>query len=154
MKQPLNEQFIRMQKLAGIITEEKFYSRNYIKQKYKAKAKEIEDNIEDEMDNNPNIWDLYTSLETPKEVDNFIKGFLNENQINENLKFDYQERKTGDVIVMDDKTMDAILDNPELEDYINSKSFTRNNKGEIVLGVDNMDYEQFDKLAKFLGIKY
>lgn len=92
MKKQLNEQFTRMQKLAGIITE--------------------------------------------------------------NLKFDYQERKTGDVIVMDDDTMDAILDNPELEDYINSKSFTRNNKGEIVLGVDNMDYEQFDKLAKFLGIKY
>ena len=154
MKQPLNEQFIRMQKLAGIITEEKFYSRNYIKQKYKAKAKEIEDNIEDEMDNNPNIWDLYTSLETPKEVDNFIKGFLNENQINENLNFDYQERKSGDVIVMDDKTMDDILDDLELQDYINPKSFTRNNKGEIVLGVDHMDYEQFDKLAKFLGIKY
>ena len=92
MKKQLNEQFTRMQKLAGIITE--------------------------------------------------------------NLKFDYQERKAGDVIVMDDDTMDAILDNPELEDYINSKSFTRNNKGEIVLGVDNMDYEQFDKLAKFLGIKY
>ena len=59
------------------LNEEKFYSRNYIKQKYKAKAKKIEDNIEDEMDNNPNIWDLYTSLETPKEVDNFIKGFIN-----------------------------------------------------------------------------
>ena len=154
MKQPLNEQFIRMQKLAGIITEEKFYSRNYIKQKYKAKAKEIENNIEDEMDNNPNIWDLYTSLETPKEVDNFIKGFLNKNQINENLNFDYQERKSGDVIVMDDKTMDDILDDLELQDYINPKSFTRNNKGEIVLGVDHMDYEQFDKLTKFLGIKY
>jgi hypothetical protein len=90
MKQPVNEQFIRMQKLAGIITE----------------------------------------------------------------NFDYQERKAGDVIVMDDKTMDDILDNPELQDYINPKSFTRNNKGEIVLGVDHMDYEQFDKLANFLGIKY
>jgi len=154
MKQPLNEQFTRMQKLAGIITEEKFYSRNYIKQKYKAKAKEIEDNIEDEMDNNPNIWDLYTSLETPKEVDNFIKGFINENQINENLNFDYQDKETGPIIVMDSNTMDAILDNPELQDYINPKSFTRNNKGEIVLGVDHMDYEQFDKLANFLGIKY
>ena len=74
--------------------------------------------------------------------------------ITENLNFDYQDRKTGPVIVMDDNTMDAILDNPELQDYINPKSFTRNNKGEIVLGVDNMDYEQFDKLAKFLGIKY
>ena len=31
----LSEEFKRMQKLAGIITEDKFYSRNYIKQKYK-----------------------------------------------------------------------------------------------------------------------
>jgi hypothetical protein len=74
--------------------------------------------------------------------------------ITENLNFDYQDRKTGPVIVMDDNTMDAILDNPELQDYINPKSFTRNNKSEIVLGVDHMDYEQFDKLANFLGIKY
>jgi hypothetical protein len=72
----------------------------------------------------------------------------------ENLYFDYQDRETGPIIVMNDDTMDAILDNPELQDYITPKSFTRNKKGEIVLGVDWMDYEQFDKLAKFLGIKY
>jgi hypothetical protein len=76
-KQILSEEFKRMQKLAGLIIEQKFYSRDYVGQKYGDKAKEIEANIEDEMDNNPNIWDLYTSLETAKETDDFIKGFIN-----------------------------------------------------------------------------
>lgn len=76
-KQILSEEFRRMRKLAGIITENKFYAPDYVAQKYGDKAKEIEQNIEDEEDNNPNIWDLYTSLETPEEVDNFIKGFIN-----------------------------------------------------------------------------
>jgi hypothetical protein len=70
------------------------------------------------------------------------------------LNFNYQDRESGTRITMNDDTMDAILDNREFQDYINPKSFTRNNKGEIILGVDYMDYEQFDKLAKFLGIKY
>jgi hypothetical protein len=64
--------------------------------------------------------------------------------------FDYQEDK----IVMDDDTKDAILDNSELQDFITPKHFVRNKMGQIVLGVDWMDYDQFDKLAKFLGIKY
>jgi hypothetical protein len=76
-KQIISEEFRRMQKLAGIIIENKFYAPDYVAQKYGDKAKEIEQNIEDEEDNNPNIWDLYTSLETPEEVDNFIKGFIN-----------------------------------------------------------------------------
>ncbi len=75
MKQILSEEFRRMQKLAGIITENKFYAPDYVAQKYSDEAKEIEQNIEDEEENNPNIWDLYTSLETPEEVDDFIKGF-------------------------------------------------------------------------------
>lgn len=70
--------------------------------------------------------------------------------INENQEFDYQEDK----IIMNNSTKDAILDNPELQDFITPKSFVMNNKGEIVLWVDWMDYDQFDKLAKFLGIKY
>jgi len=125
MKQPLNEQFRKMQKLAGIneniesgiykdieddlmngefeseqeqieylqgiidfcqkqiaslsgLNEPKFYSRDYVKQKYGNKAKEIEANIEDEEDNNPNIFDLYTSLETAEETDDFVKGFIND----------------------------------------------------------------------------
>lgn len=75
MKKQIDE-FKRMQKLAGIINEQKFYSRDYVKQKYGDKAKEIEANIEDEEDNNPNIWDLYVSLETAKETDDFIEGFI------------------------------------------------------------------------------
>ena len=79
----MNKEFKRMMELAGLTEikveskyKAKFYSRDYIKQKYGDKAKEIEANIEDEEDNNPNIWDLYTSLETAKEVDDFIKGFI------------------------------------------------------------------------------
>ena len=60
------------------LKEEKFYSRDYVTQKYGDKAKEIEDNIQDEEDNNPNIWDLYTSLETAEETDEFVKGFIDE----------------------------------------------------------------------------
>jgi hypothetical protein len=82
MKQPLNEQFRRMQKLAGIqlnegMSTDKFYAPDYVAQKYGDEAKEIEQNIGDEEENNPNIWDLYTSLETPEEVEDFIKGFKN-----------------------------------------------------------------------------
>jgi hypothetical protein len=64
---------------------ERFYAPTYIVQKYgETKAKEIEANIEDE---GANTWDLFTSLETPQEVDNFIGGFLSENTINEDLSY-------------------------------------------------------------------
>ncbi|MBM3204040.1 hypothetical protein FJZ55_09085 [Candidatus Woesearchaeota archaeon] len=62
------------------LKEEKFYAPSYVAQKYGSKAKEIEANIEDEEDNNPNIWDLYTSLETAEETDEFVKGFMNEGE--------------------------------------------------------------------------
>lgn len=55
-----------------------FYSRDYVEQTYPDKVKEIEGNIEDEEDRNPNIWDLYTSLETPEEVEDFVKDYINE----------------------------------------------------------------------------
>ena len=55
---------------------------------------------------------------------------------------------------MDDDTRDAILDDPELEEFITPKSFVRNKMGQIVLWVDWMEPEQFDQLANFLGIKY
>jgi len=95
-------------------------------------------------------------------MENFnLKKFLVENKltsnsrmINENLYYNYQDSKTGARIIMNDDTMDAILDDPQLQDFITPKSFTRNNKGEVALGVDWMDYDQFDKLANFLGIKY
>jgi hypothetical protein len=58
---------------------DKFYAPTYIVQKYgAAKAKEIEANIEDE---GANTWDLFTSLETPKEVDDFIGGFTMDESI-------------------------------------------------------------------------
>lgn len=64
---------------------DRFYAPTYVAQKYGAnKAKEIEANIEDE---GANMWDLYTSLETSQEVDNFIDGFLSENTINEDLSY-------------------------------------------------------------------
>jgi hypothetical protein len=75
-KSIISEEFKRMQKLAGLINEQTFYSRDYVEQIYGDKAKEIEDNIKDEEDYNPNIWDLYTSLETAEEVDDFVKGFM------------------------------------------------------------------------------
>ena len=63
----------------------RFYAPTYIVQKYGAdKAKEIEANIEDE---GANTWDLFTSLETPQEVDNFIGGFLSENTLSEDLSY-------------------------------------------------------------------
>jgi hypothetical protein len=151
MKQPLNEQFTRMQKLAGIIP-------NTIKENMDNWGNETDDYGRNERDYKPkpSLADFDYNKEEYKKYmeEHFPEEPLNENQINENLNFDYQDKETGPIIVMDGNTMDAILDNPELQDYINPKSFTRNNKGEIVLGVDNMDYEQFDKLAKFLGIKY
>lgn len=55
---------------------------------------------------------------------------------------------------MNDDAKDAILDDPELQKFITPKSFVRNKMGQILLWVDWMDYDQFDKLAKFLGIKY
>ena len=64
---------------------DRFYAPTYIAQKYGAdKAKEIEANIEDE---GANMWDLYKSLETSQEVDNFIDGFMSEGTINEDLSY-------------------------------------------------------------------
>ena len=70
----------KLTKNAKLLKEEKFYAPNYIAQKYGAKAKEIEQNIYDaeEAENNPNLWDHFTSLETPEEVDTFIQGFIEE----------------------------------------------------------------------------
>lgn len=74
-----------------------------------------------------------------------LAGLINENQL-----FDYQEDK----IIMNDDIKDAILDNEELQQFITPKSFVRNKTGQTVLWVDWMNYDQFDKLAKFLGIEY
>ncbi len=73
------------------LKEDRFYSRDYVAQKYGDKAKEIETNIEDEEDNNPNVWDLYTSLETPQEVDDFVKGYMNEGE----AAYEYEKGKAA-----------------------------------------------------------
>ena len=162
MKQPLNEQFRRMQKLAGIITESQFTEAESITitkiEKGKdtgmefgaigagytitlSNGKTVESNDDDLLDRYEVIRDGRKDIDQLNKILVGKSWDIDENQIQENLNFDYQERKSGDVIVMDDKTMDDILDDLELQDYINPKSFTRNNKGEIVLGVDHMDYE-------------
>jgi len=74
----VNEEFRRMRELAGIVNE--FYAPNYIIDKYgEEKTKEIEQNIFDaeEAEGNPNLYDLYTSLSTPEETEDFIQGFIN-----------------------------------------------------------------------------
>jgi len=91
------KQFLTENKLGPYskLKEEKFYAPSYVAQKYGDKAKEIEANIEDEEDNNPNIWDLYTSLETAEETDEFVKGFLDETKeesLNEVLEPHVYER--------------------------------------------------------------
>ena len=87
------KQFLVENKLGAYskLKENKFYSRDYVAQKYGDKAKEIEDNIHDEEDNNPNVWDLYTSLETADEVDNFVKGFMNEGE----AAYEYEKGKAA-----------------------------------------------------------
>jgi len=87
------KQFLAENKLGAYskLKEEKFYAPSYVAQKYGSKAKEIEDNIEDEKDNNPNIWDLYTSLETEKETDEFVKGFMNEGE----AAYEYEKGKAA-----------------------------------------------------------
>ena len=76
-KKGLINEVRRMQQLAGILKEDvtRFYAPDYVEKKYgKEEAKEIEQNIEDEGNN---TWDLYLSLETPEEVEDFIQGFRN-----------------------------------------------------------------------------
>ena len=110
------------------LNENKFYSRDYVKQKYGDKSKEIEINIEDEEDNNPNIWDLYTSLETAKETDDFIKGFINtESQLDEfknttKSKHSLKENATAKELFQTFKDEDLLNDRREydVEDFMSA----------------------------------
>jgi len=87
LKKFLTENRLTTNAKAQEVAEEKFYAPDYIAQKYGNKAKEIEQNIHDaeEAENNPNLWDHFTSLETPGEVDDFIQGFIDEG-VNENTE--------------------------------------------------------------------
>jgi hypothetical protein len=87
------KQFLMENKLGAYskLKEEKFYAPIYVAKKYGSKAKEIENNIQDEEDNNPNIWDLYTSLETPEETDEFVAGYIDEAKVEEDLGTDLED---------------------------------------------------------------
>jgi hypothetical protein len=88
-----------------------------------------------------------------KPADNFdLRQFITEGKLlKEELYFDWSNE---DAIIMNDDTKDAILDDAELQEFITPNSFIRNKNGEVVLWIDWMSYEQFDKLANLLGIKY
>ena len=100
----------------GTMEEGKFYSRDYVTQKYGNKAKEIEDNIQDEEDNNPNIWDLYTSLETPEETDEFVSGFIGEATFT-NKHDDNPELKGGQKDLPDELQSKILSKEGEGEDH-------------------------------------
>jgi hypothetical protein len=92
-------------------------------------------------------------------MDNFdLKKFLIENKITTNSKVLkeelYYDWSQEGPIKMNNDTKDAILDDEELQMFITPKNFTYNKNGETILRIDWMDYDQFDKLANFLGIKY
>lgn len=204
MKQPLNEQFRRMQKLAGIIIQEavnpdqlgidqldddqlKVYAdegqvtekATFVTISSKGNVAEYKnfqqlvqglqempplglesaenDLTDGEIVNAKNLFrTVKAKLDGTKDYILIARASERDNLDNElyiwgtRYEFDYQEDK----IIMNNTTKDAILNDPELQDFITPKSFVMNDKGEIVLWVDWMDYDQFDKLAKFLGIKY
>jgi len=102
------KQFLTENKLGPYsrLKEEKFYAPSYVAKKYGSKAKEIEDNIQDEEDNNPNIWDLYTSLETPEETDEFVAGYIDEAKVKEDLGGDIGDAQA-------EKMMDFLAEEPD-----------------------------------------
>ncbi len=91
---------------------EPFHPYQYLKQEYGSKAKAIENNIFDaeETDNNPNLWDYFMSLESPKEVDEFLQGFMDEELEENQRSFD---DIFGDFIETDDST--------EIKTYLKAK---------------------------------
>jgi hypothetical protein len=94
-----------------------FYSRDYVEQKYGVeKAKEIEQNIEDEEDNNPNIWDLYVNMQSPEEVDDFVQGFIDEATFTDKHD-DNPELKGGQKDLPDEVQAKIIAKEGEGEDH-------------------------------------
>lgn len=142
-----------VQQLKEGLRGEKFYSRDYVAQKYGPKAKEIEANIEDEEDSNPNIWDLYTSLETPEETDDFVQGYIDEAKkgLKGYIKEDFSKLEAMMNKVADEWGRDSDLYS-DLQDAIVGWSDRNGNlspKG--ILAIKNLlsnwdvldDYEQF-----------
>jgi hypothetical protein len=137
---------------------DRFYAPDYIAQKYGAdKAKEIEANIEDE---GANMWDLYKSLETSQEVDNFIDGFMSEVKMtnadkvgsdgvameealqNDDLIYDILTNMDLEQLVSD--MLDAAENNPSLtlEDFLNRYSDDEDDE-------DELDEGKLEEMASF-----
>jgi hypothetical protein len=118
---------------------ERFYAPTYIVQKHGAdKAKEIEANIEDE---GANTWDLFTSLETPQEVDNFIDGFMPEAKMTraDEVGSDgvatedtMEEGQLGEALQNDELIYD-ILTNMDLEDLVSDMLESAENNPSLTL---------------------
>jgi hypothetical protein len=118
---------------------DRFYAPTYIAQKYGAdKAKEIEANIEDE---GANTWDLYKSLETPQEVDNFIDGFMSEAKMTkaDEVGSDgvaeedaLEEGQLGEALQNDELIYD-ILTNMDLEDLVSDMLESAENNPSLTL---------------------
>jgi hypothetical protein len=135
----------------GLVKENKpsFYSPDYIIQKYgEEKAKEIEDNIHDEEDNNPNIWDLFTSLETPEEVDHFVQGFIDESYDNPKSKLEaviQQAWKENDI----NKAKNLVANYIKDSKINNDSKKTILNKMKVITDKEKLDYYLANSLLKF-----
>ena len=57
-------------------------------------------------------------------------------------------------LYLDSDLKDAILENDTLYTFIKERHFIRDKNGKLFMWIDWMDYDQFDKLANFLGYKY
>lgn len=99
-----------------------FYAPSYLKKKYPNNYKEIEEDI-DEM--GPNAWNLFTSLESPEEVEDFIQGLTEDSStvkeveeipnvpptIEEEVESEYMTGAYDFMMFAAEN-----LDNPEIED--------------------------------------
>ena len=113
---------------------------------------EIEDNIEDE---NPNVWDMYTSLETPEEVDEFVSGYLDEvlQEENQSSSLDVTDKKA---------VLQFLTDNGIDDDYFESMGGKEIESGgdewlevlSVLTGkdayTDEFDVEDDKKISDFL----
>jgi antirestriction protein len=57
-------------------------------------------------------------------------------------------------LYLDNDLKESILENDTLSTFIKERHFIRDKNGKLFMWIDWMDYDQFDKLANFLGYKY
>lgn len=113
----------------------------YLKQEYGSKAKAIENNIFDASDEeDKDYWGEFMALESPKEVDEFVEGFINE-ELDENQRsFD---DIFGDFIETDDST--------EIKAYLKSKG--KEALAKIKAKLPQLKDQARQKLAKLMKIE-